>query len=69
MRSAALWRAGAIAIGLVLAWRIIAVNAILYDESGHPRLPANATDVATLGALLRANPAEVAALMVVAEQH
>jgi len=69
MRSAALWRAGSIAIGLVLAWRIITVNATLYDEGGHPRLPANATDVATLGALLRANPAEVAALLVLAERH
>jgi hypothetical protein len=69
MQHAALWRAGAVAVGLVLAWRIIAVNAILYDDSGHPRLPAQATDAPTLGALLRANPAEVAALLVLADQH
>jgi len=69
MQRAALWRAGSIAIGLLLAWRIITVNAILYDADGHPRLPADATDVATLGALLRANPAEVAVLLILAEQH
>lgn len=69
MQHAALWRAGTVAVGLVLAWRILTVNTMLYDEGGHPRLPANATDPATLGALLRANPAEVAALLVLAEQH
>lgn len=69
MERAVAWRAGAIAVGLLLAWRIITVNAVLYDEGGRPRLPAEATDVATLGALLRANPAEVAALLVLAEQH
>jgi hypothetical protein len=63
------WRAGILAIGLLLAWRIIVVNAVLHDDNGRPRLPADAADAASLGAILRANPAEVAALLVLAQQH
>lgn len=68
-RSAA-WRAAAVAVAFVLAWRIIAVNAVLYDDNGRPRLPAVAAGEpgaqAKLSGALRDNPGEVAALLVLA---
>lgn len=61
------------ALALVILWRVIHVNAVLYDEGGRPRLPAAARDVgATLAdreilhAQLRENPADVAALLLAA---
>jgi len=69
---AAAWRAGAVAIGLLLAWRIIAVNGVLYDPNGRPRLLAAQSQAAgepALASILRENPAEVAALLVVAQER
>lgn len=66
------WRAGAVAIGLLLAWRAITVNAVLFDDNGRPRLLQAGQSQATEGdlvALLRANPAEVAALLVLAQER
>lgn len=60
------WRAGAIAIGLLLAWRIITVNAVLYDNNGRPRL-LSASSAGDMVEMLRSNPAEVAALLVMAQ--
>jgi hypothetical protein len=70
MDNAAAWRAGSVAIAFLLAWRIITVNAVLYDEGGRPQLPGVAAGEpaarAELSAALRGNPGEVAALLVLA---
>lgn len=71
MDRAAAWRAGTVAVALLILWRIIAVNAVLFDDSGRPQWPAAATGAAperaALAAVLRENPGEVAALLVLAQ--
>ncbi len=67
-------RAGIVAIALVIAWRIVQVNAVLYEDTGRPRLPAprsgvlghSDSEAEALAQVLRANPAQVAALLVMA---
>jgi len=71
-------RWGIIAIALILVWRIIQVNVVSYDESGRPRLVAapaaidlpprdrKAFEMEALRGILDANPAEVAALLMLA---
>lgn len=55
---------GAIVLAsLVLAWRAIHVNAVLYGPEGRPRLEA------PLAAVLARNPAEVAALLMLARDR
>ncbi|MEO5694266.1 MAG: hypothetical protein ABIQ72_14155 [Usitatibacter sp.] len=66
--NATAWRGGAIALGLLLAWRIISVNAVLYDDNGRPQLP-GASSARDLVEILRTNPAEVAALLVMAQSR
>ena len=65
------WRAGAVVIGLLLLWRIITVNAVLYGDDGRPRFysSASAVDEPALAAMLRDNPAEVAALLVLGQER
>ena len=71
----ALWRAVLGLAALALLWRVIVVNGLLYDISGRPHLPTAAVSSATvaadetsaadtLAAVVKANPAEVAALLV-----
>lgn len=69
---------GIAAIALVLLWRIVQVNVVLYDENGRPALPRAASgalaDEAAVSAferralveVLRRDPAEVAALLMLA---
>ena len=69
-------RAGIVAIALVIAWRIVQVNAVLYEDTGRPRLPAprsgvlgnSDSEAEALAQVLRANPAQVAALLVMARE-
>lgn len=71
MDRAVAWRAGTIALALLLAWRIITVNAVLFGDDGRPKWPDAATraapDRVALAAVLRENPGEVAALLVLAQ--
>jgi tetratricopeptide (TPR) repeat protein len=71
MNAAAL-RAGILAVGLLLAWRIVQVNVVLYDENGVPRLPAAANPGSESAALRKAlddNPGHVVALLNLARAH
>ncbi len=65
-------RLGIVAVSLLLLWRIIHVNAVMYADTGRPRLPADssygATERETLLGLIRENPAQVAALLVLARE-
>jgi guanyl-specific ribonuclease Sa len=60
------------ALALVLLWRIIQVNAILYEDTGRPRLDLQApsqergAEHAALRAVIRDNPGEVAAMLMLA---
>jgi len=67
------WRAGVALVALVVMWRIVVVNGVLYDVSGRAHLPAAKPALGSLtedvpasqalrDVLLR-NPAEVAALL------
>jgi hypothetical protein len=75
--NAALARFGVLAIGLVLAWRIVQVNAVLYDDTGRPRLPAiaaptpgsGATEAELVRGVLAANPTDAGALLMLAREH
>jgi tetratricopeptide (TPR) repeat protein len=70
-------RAGIVVAALLIAWRIVQVNVVLYDENGHPRLPARASpsaDAATIDAellqrMLARNPGHVVALLHLAREH
>jgi hypothetical protein len=74
MASAALGRLAIAALALTILWRIIQVNAVLYEDTGRPRLPSFAStgigeappEREVLRAVLRENPAQVAALLLVA---
>ena len=64
-------RLGLAAIALVLLWRVIEVNAVLYEENGRPRLDlpgasGDTADHASLRRVIRANPGEVAAMLLLA---
>ena len=65
-------RVGLVVAALLLAWRAIHVNAVLYDDSGRPRLGAAVPGTAEASALRRAlddNPAHAAALVMLAREH
>jgi len=67
------------ALSIVLLWRIVQVNAVLYEEDGRPRLPVvagsatfpptAAAEREALAAALRDNPAQVAALLGLAREY
>jgi hypothetical protein len=70
-------RAAALLVALVLLWRVIQVNAVLYDDSGRPVLPSipgealavqPGADRDAIVAALRDNPSQVAALLVAARR-
>lgn len=70
-------RLAIVAISLALLWRIIQVNVVMYEDTGRPRLvprPAVATpgesssQKAALQQVLRGNPGEVAALLMLAQR-
>lgn len=66
--NAATLRAGVLAAGLLLAWRIVQVNVVLYDENGTPRVPAVAagdpqSESVALRKALDDNPGHVVALL------
>jgi tetratricopeptide (TPR) repeat protein len=70
--NAAAFRAGVLAVGLLLAWRIVQVNVVLYDENGVPRLPAAAnagSESVPLRKALDDNPGHVVALLNLARIH
>lgn len=71
MTRVAPWHAAMAAVFMLLAWRVIHVNAVVYGETNRPVtrvLPGeSAAEVAS--AALRANPAEVRALLVRAREH
>ena len=63
------------AVALALLWRVIHVNAVLYEDSGRPRLDlpgpssageAVAGDHSSLARVIRENPGEVAAMLMLA---
>jgi hypothetical protein len=59
-----------IAAGLLIAWRVITVNAVVYDEAGRQRLTTNSeSPAASLVAILQRNPGEVAALVALAQER
>lgn len=66
-----------LALSLVLLWRIIHVNAVLYEDTGRPRLPAlpafgesaAASQREAFVEVLRENPAQVAALLMLAREY
>ncbi len=66
------WRIGIAALSLVLLWRVIHVNAVLYESTGRPRLPLAADlgaalpDRELLREQLRDNPGHVAAVLLLA---
>jgi hypothetical protein len=74
MASAAPGRIAALLLALTLLWRVIEVNAVLYDDAGRPQLPSfGAAGLAgappereALVDMLRENPAQVEALLVAA---
>jgi tetratricopeptide (TPR) repeat protein len=71
MNAAAL-RAGILAVALLLAWRIVQVNVVLYDENGVPRMPAIAVEAPASAALRQAlddNPGHIVALLNLARAH
>jgi hypothetical protein len=57
-------RAAIVIAALVILWRIIAVNAVAYDQNGRPQLPQGARGELLEG--LRQNPAEVRLLLALA---
>ena len=70
MDRTATWRAATILVVLAVLWRVITVNALLYDDTGRPRLAGgsgNEPDPAALVAILQHNPAEIAALLALAQ--
>jgi hypothetical protein len=74
--NATLARFAIVASGLLLAGRIVQVNAVYYDDAGQPRLPAVADapgaprpDAQVLREILAENPAHAAALLMLAREH
>ncbi len=76
MNAAAL-RAGIIALSLLLVWRVLQVNVVLFDDDGRPRLPAApqastsaaASDGELLKRVLDDNPGQVDALLLLARER
>ena len=74
---AALLRSSVVVLALALLWRVIHVNAVLYDDTGRPKLPTPpppgvseaAADRDTLVELLRENPANAAAYVMLAGEY
>ena len=66
MDRTATWRAAVAVVALLLLWQVLAVNGVVYDAGGHPRLPGS-TDRASIAAALRDNPAEIALLLTLAQ--
>ena len=70
-------RAGIVIFALLLAWRVLHVNLAAYDDAGRPRLPGSAagalegaaSDRAMLSRVLRDNPGQVDALLLLAREH
>ena len=74
-------RVAVVAVSLLLLWRVIDVNLGLYDESGQPRLAPRSgasgapsgdrkeSERAALREMLDDNPAEIAALLMLAQQR
>ena len=73
MSTASISRYALAALCVVLAWRVIHVNAVLYEDSGRPRLmggiPAGTPEREALAGVLQHNPAEVAALLMLAREY
>jgi len=72
--NAAVLRIGIVALSLALAWRVLQVNFVLYDESGSPRLPIATAQAATsdgdvLKRVLSDNPGQVDALLLLARDR
>ncbi len=74
MASAWSWRLTFAIAALAILWRVIHVNAVLYEDSGRPRLAlpsapgigAAPADLDLLRSVLRDNPAQVDALLLIA---
>jgi len=72
--SVAARRAAIVVFALALVWRVLHVNAVLYDDNGRPRLPAVGQNSAaeanvdreTLRQALRSNPGQIDALLMLA---
>lgn len=69
-------RAGIVAVSLLVVWRVLQVNVVLFDESGRPRIPAAspagdaaASDRAVLKRALEENPGQVDALLLLAGEN
>jgi hypothetical protein len=68
-------RFGTVALSLLLLWRVIQVNAVWYEDTGQPRLPtassaaAGGSEREMLFGMIRDNPAQVAALLVLARDN
>src|SRR5476649_2054338 len=69
-------RTAAMLVAMLILWRIIQVNTVLYDSNGRPRLPSfSATGIAeapeehaSLVSVVRDNPAQVAALLLLTRE-
>ena len=70
-------RLAIVAISIALLWRIIQVNVVMYEDTGRPRLVPRAhlespqgdrAEQAALQEVLRRNPGEVAALLMLARR-
>jgi hypothetical protein len=68
-------RTGIVAVSLLLAWRVLQVNLVLFDEAGRPRLPSTPSAVALasdgefLRRVLEDNPGQVDALVFLARER
>ncbi len=68
------WRIAVAVLSAAMLWRVIHVNAVLYEDTGRPRLPStpgadlgqSPGDLEMLRSQLRENPGHVAALLLVA---
>src|SRR5437764_6601334 len=67
----AAWRTAIAAACLILVWRVVEVNLVLYDDAGHPTYPARdstrpVSDLDLLRQAVRENPANAAAYTMLA---
>ena len=75
--AASILRPAVVLLALALLWRVIHVNAVLYDDTGRPKLPTppqpGVSDALperdTLVELLRENPANAAAYLMLAAEY
>jgi hypothetical protein len=72
MAPAAAWRAAFVLAALLVLWRVIMVNAVHFENSGRARIPEAAPGdpgaQPAMKSVLRENPAEVVALLVLANE-